>query len=133
MFEKIILSRMLDWENESKSLKPQQFEFRAKHSTTLQVLRIAEAVSIRFDNDKSTAMILLDIEKAFDSVWHDALRHKILLYKFSIYLTKIISSFLVERKSFISIGNSVSSTFSIPAWCAARLSYLSISFQHFHK
>lgn len=42
--------------------------------------------------DKSIVMPLLGIKKAFDSVWHDALRHNV----------KIISSFLYDRVSYVS-------------------------------
>jgi Reverse transcriptase (RNA-dependent DNA polymerase) len=94
VFEKIVLTRLLDHENEQPILKNQQFGFRARHSTTLQVLRITETISLRFNENKSTAMTLLDIEKAFDSVWHDALLHKIKNYGLPIHLIKIIASFL---------------------------------------
>jgi hypothetical protein len=115
IFEKMILTRLMEWEEEQKIFRPQQFGFRARHSTTQQILRITETVSLRFNNDKSTALTLLDIEKAFDSVWHDALRHKLLVHKFPVFLTKIISSFLEDRHSFVSLEQSESSKFPIPA------------------
>jgi hypothetical protein len=115
LFEKIILDRLLEFEEDHPILKSQQFGFRSKHSTTQQILRITETVSIRFNEDKSTAMTLLDIEKAFDAVWHDALRHKIVSYGFPNYLVKIISSFLKDRESFVAIGKSSSNKFPIPA------------------
>jgi exonuclease III len=115
IFEKLILSRMLEFEEENHILRDQQFGFRAKHSTTQQIMRIVETVSLRFNEDKSTAMTLLDIEKAFDSVWHEALLHKILSYEFPIYLIKIIKSFLNNRRSYVSIGKGSSSFFPVPA------------------
>jgi hypothetical protein len=60
-------------------------------------------------------MTLLDIEKAFDAVWHDALLHKILAYEFPMYLVKIVSSFLSNRHSHVSIGKGSSSSFPVPA------------------
>jgi Reverse transcriptase (RNA-dependent DNA polymerase) len=60
-------------------------------------------------------MILLDLQKAFDAVWHDALLHKILLQGFPMYLTKIISSFLQNRISFVSLKNGSSERFAITA------------------
>lgn len=115
IFEKIILSRMIDYEESKNILRNQQFGFRSRHSTTQQIIRIMETISLRFNEDKSTAMTLLDIEKAFDSVWHDALRHKLLSLDFPIYLVKMISSFLFDRVSFVSINNINSSRFNIPA------------------
>lgn len=106
---------MLDFELENPILRDQQFGFRTKHSTTQQVLRISETVSLRFNEDKSTAMTLLDVEKAFDSVWHDALCHKLVTYNFPIFIVKIISSFLNNRVSFVAINKSKSSRFNVPA------------------
>lgn len=60
-------------------------------------------------------MALLDIMKAFDSVWHDALLHKLKLNGYPAFLIKIISSFLSERQSFVSINGSDSQHFKIPA------------------
>jgi hypothetical protein len=115
MFEKLILERMLEFEKEARVLINQQFGFRSKHSTTQQVLRITEKVSQRFNEDKSTAMVLLDIEKAFDSVWHDALLHKLHEYNFPMYLIKMIASFLENRVSFVTVDGTESERYDVPA------------------
>jgi hypothetical protein len=115
IFEKIILSRILEFAEENHILRDQQFGFRAKHSTTQQIMRIVETVSLRFNEDKSTAMTLLDIEKAFDSVWHEALLHKIHSYGFPMYLVKIVMSFLANRRSYVSFGKASSNSFPICA------------------
>lgn len=79
MFEKIILQRFRNFEFDNAIIIPQQFGFRSQHSTTQQVLRLTEMISLRFNENKSTAITLLDIEKTFDSVWHNALLHKLLV------------------------------------------------------
>jgi hypothetical protein len=115
ILEKTILSRFLEFVEDNQILRDQQFGFRARHSTTQQIMRIVETVSLRFNENKSTAMTLLDIEKAFDSVWHEALLHKIHSYGFPMYLVKIISSFLTNRHSYVSIGKASSSSFAVIA------------------
>ena len=114
-FEKLILVRMMEFESDNQVLMNQQFGFRTRHSTTQQVLRITETVAIRFNENKSTAMTLLDIEKAFDSVWHDALSHKLLLYGFPIYQLKLIVSFLQNRVFFVAINKNNSEKYNVPA------------------
>jgi hypothetical protein len=42
---------------------------------------------------ESTGMLLLDVEKAFDSVWHEALLHKLLINGCDIFLARLIFSF----------------------------------------
>jgi Reverse transcriptase (RNA-dependent DNA polymerase) len=113
MLEKMILNRMFETENQV--LRNQQFGFRAKHSTTQQVLRITESIALRFNANKSTAMTLLDIEKAFDSVWHGALVHKLMLDNFPMYLVKMIVSFLESRESYVVNNGKSSEGYAIPA------------------
>lgn len=79
---------MTQFEDKKQLFVPQQFGFRSKHSTAQQIIRLAETISFRFNQDKSTALTLLDLEKSFDSVWHNGLLHKLLI---SGYFTKIES------------------------------------------
>lgn len=54
-------------------------------------------------------MILLDIEKAFDSVWHDGLLYKMINYNFPPFLCKLVQSFLSGRSFKVLVNSSVSS------------------------
>lgn len=56
----------------------------------------------------STGMVLFDGEKAFDTVWHDGLLHKLIKLKFPIYLVKIIQSFLTDRSFKVRVNRSIS-------------------------
>jgi hypothetical protein len=51
-------------------LNTSQFGFRARHSTTLQCMRLADHVTLNFNNKMSTAAVFLEIDKAFDTSWH---------------------------------------------------------------
>ena len=53
-----------------------QCGFRKGKSTTHQLLRLAEHVSVWFNKKPSgrTVAIFIDAEKAFDSVWHQGLK-----------------------------------------------------------
>jgi Reverse transcriptase (RNA-dependent DNA polymerase) len=53
---------------------------------------------------ESTGMLLLDVEKAFDFVWHEALLHKILVNGCDIFLARLIFSFLKNRSFQVCIG-----------------------------
>jgi hypothetical protein len=46
----------------------------------------------------STAAIFLDIEMAFDTIWHLGLLYKLSELKFSISIIKLINVFLSQRK-----------------------------------
>jgi hypothetical protein len=63
---------------------------------------------------KSTGMLLLDVEKAFDSVWHEALMQKLLMKGCDIFLTGSIFSFLKNRSFQVCVGKAQSSSCDIP-------------------
>ena len=115
LFERVNLNLLQKHEMFNDIFIPQQFGFRYEHSTTHQILRITKNVSLNFNKNLSTGMVLLDIEKAFDSVWHSAILHKLLKFKYPIYLIKIIQSFLNDRKSFVQVFEAKSESFNIPA------------------
>lgn len=115
LFEKIILSRLKDFESENEILMKQQFGFRSHHSTTHQIYRLVEIITSRFNENISTAMTLLDIEKAFDRVWHEGLLHKLMSSGLPTYLTKIIQSFLIDRFSYVMVNGQDSLPYKVPA------------------
>jgi Reverse transcriptase (RNA-dependent DNA polymerase)/Endonuclease-reverse transcriptase len=112
-FEKIILHRLNDFEFEKQIFINQQCGFRSQHSTVHQIIRITEEISFGFNKNKSTGIALLDLRKAFDSVWHDGLIHKLVKGDYPIYLTKIIHSYLSRRIAYVSFQSSNSSTFVV--------------------
>ncbi|KAL9693052.1 hypothetical protein quinque_012337 [Culex quinquefasciatus] len=74
-----------------------QFGFKPGHSTVHQLARISEMVKRGFLAGKSTGMILLDVEKAYDSVWQDAVVYKLFRSNLQPFLVKIVESFLTNR------------------------------------
>ena len=115
VFEKLTLIKLVTFEEANNIIIPEQFGFRSRHSTIQQILRITENIAINFNNNYSTGMALLDIEKAFDCVWHDALIFKLCNHAYPTYLIKLVQSFLTNRKSFVSIGENHSTSYPIPA------------------
>jgi hypothetical protein len=98
LFEKVILKLFQKHIDGKGLLNASQFGFRARHSTTLQCMRLTDRVTINFKNKMSMAVVFLDIEKAFDTTWHTSFLYKLSKLEFSISLIKLISSFLSQRK-----------------------------------
>lgn len=86
-------------------LPDEQFGFRDEISAQHQALRIYQHVRSSFNEKQSTGLILFDIEKAFDRVWHKGLIYKLIQFKFPIYLIKIIYNYLNERRFFVYMSN----------------------------
>lgn len=115
VFERIILDRLNAFEAENSITIQQQFGFKPKHSTVQQIMRITESVTMGFNKNRSTGMVLLDLRKAYDSVWIDGLVFKLMKFKYPIYLVKLVSSFLNGRSAHVRVGEVKSSEFLIPA------------------
>lgn len=63
----------------------------------------------------STGLVLLDVEKAFDTVWHNGLIYKMLESNIPKYLCKIVHEFVSDRKYIVSVNESHSSPKSTSA------------------
>jgi hypothetical protein len=68
ILERIILRRLNAFISGHNVLPNHQFGFRTAHSTSRQLNRVVRHVKNRKAQGKSTEMLLLDVEKAFDSV-----------------------------------------------------------------
>ena len=112
-FERVILTRLNEFEFDNNIFIRQQCGFRSQHSTVHQILRISEKIAFGFNQNKSTGMALLDLRKAFDSVWHDGLMHKLIRNNYPIYLIKILKSYLENRSAFVSCQFANSFTFNV--------------------
>ena len=80
LFERIILSRLLFFVESTSILSPRQFGFRPGRSTLDQILYLSQSISDRFNKPRPgswTILATIDFSKAFDSVWHPALFHKL--------------------------------------------------------
>jgi hypothetical protein len=115
VFERVLLYRIQEFTQSNNILPNQQFGFRVKHSTGHQVQRIVNFVRNGLSQKLSTGMLLLDIEKAYDSVWHNGLIHKMKIKLFPLYITKTTKSFLTDRSYSVSYNELDSPTFSINA------------------
>jgi retron-type reverse transcriptase len=100
-----------DFEADNEIFIKQQCGFRSQHSTVHHILRITECASFGFNRNKSTGIALLDLKKAFDSVWHDDLLHKLLMFNYPVYLIKLIQSYLQDRFAFVSVNSMSSALF----------------------
>lgn len=95
--EKLILTRLNEKTENLQTIPDSQFGFRSQHSTTLQAARLAEYIIKGLNRRKYTSIIALDVEKAFDRVWHEGLLVKMSQLGYSISITQLIGSFLEKR------------------------------------
>jgi hypothetical protein len=58
-------------------LRDEQFGFRPRHITRLQLARLVETVERYFDERRLTGTVFLDVAKAFGTVWVKGLLNKL--------------------------------------------------------
>lgn len=106
--EKLILTRINTITQELQLPDKVQFGFKHGHNTTQQVTRLVTDIIQNFKKNKTTAMVLLDIEKAFDRVWIAGLVEKLSMLGYPPYIVQLIHSYLSERKMTVKIKNTYS-------------------------
>lgn len=97
LFERLLMDRMMPHIEEHNIIIPEQFGFQKGHSTVHQVVRVENIIQRNKALSNNTAMVLLDVEKAFDNVWHDGLIHKLVQANFPTYIIKMVRSYLSNR------------------------------------
>ncbi|GFV55056.1 RNA-directed DNA polymerase from mobile element jockey [Trichonephila clavipes] len=70
--EKVILARLNDHLERENILIPEQHGFRPRLSTSHQLLRVVEFIKEGNNKDECTAVVFLNIQKAFDRANADA-------------------------------------------------------------
>jgi hypothetical protein len=66
LFEKILLARILHEVNVRGLIRDEQFGFRPKHSTSLQLACLVDRITRNFGEKRLTGAVFLDVAKAFD-------------------------------------------------------------------
>ena len=87
----------MSWADNTDKLRTQQNGFRKHHSTNDKRFELTQAVCQAHRLSRRVGAIFLVIEKAFDRVWHNGLRHELLHMNAPALLLRWISSFLRDR------------------------------------
>ena len=95
---------------------PFQSGFIQGELTTYQLLDLYDTFCEAVDNGKEVRVVVLDITKAFDRVWHRGLLHKLHSIGISGYLLKWFESYLTNRQQRVVINGKMSSYLKVPVW-----------------
>lgn len=114
ILERVILSRIERHLENHNIVPPQQFGFKRGHSTNHQLVRLTQHIKQSFSRGQSAGMVLLDVEKAYDSVWQEAILHKMRVADFPLYILKLLQSFLMQRSFQVIVNGELSRAHQIP-------------------
>ena len=108
ILESIISSQLNDFLLSHKLLNKQQHGFLKRYSSATNLLDSINDWSISLHNRSSTIVAYVDFQRAFDSLSHNKLIHKLISYGISGNLLYWIQSFLNNRTQIVRVGNHLS-------------------------
>ena len=94
ILEKIITNRVKDWCNENNIKNKKQNGFRSKRNTKDNLFKLTQSLKQNIKKGFVTSAVFLDVEEAFDQVWHTGLLHKMKKFGIDHNLLRWIKSFL---------------------------------------
>ena len=108
IFEKLVYSRMESFIEQNNLLSPSQYGFHKAHSTQHAILDIVSTIQENMDKRLFSCGVFIDLKKAFDTVDHKILLHKLNHYGFRGVINKWFSSYLDGRTQTTQIGSHIS-------------------------
>lgn len=111
LFEKLLLARMKKQIEERNIIPEHQFGFRNQHSTVEQANRVYNTIANALEAGDFCSAVFLDIQQAFDKVWHPGLLYKIKQAIPKFYL--LLRSYLKNRTFQVKRGTEVTDLYSI--------------------
>ena len=73
------------------------------YGTHDNLIFLTQKVAETLNRSKKVIAIFFDIAKAFDSVWHKGLIHKLMEYSVPTYIVNWIEDFLKDRSFYVDI------------------------------
>ena len=80
-----------------------QSGFRPNRSTDLCLAQLTDFVTTGMDKQMHTGIILVDLQKAFDTLDHGVLLEKMKYFGFRTFVIKWVESYLSNRKFLVCI------------------------------
>ena len=108
VIEKVFHNQTSAFLNSRKIIYSYQSGFCKNHSTDFCLSFLNEKVLKDFDQGLITDMILIDLQKAFDTMDHDILLEKLYATGFSKHLVDWFRSYLINRSFLVNLGNAFS-------------------------
>ncbi|XP_076482644.1 uncharacterized protein LOC143304841 [Bombus vancouverensis nearcticus] len=114
VFEIIINNPLTSFCTKNNIIPENQFGFRHKHSTIHAINKLTLDICWALNAKERVAACLIDLEKAFDTVWIPGLIYKLIKKKFPKHLIKIVWDMITNRTFAMTEGShSSSKEFSI--------------------
>ena len=105
ILEKLVYKRLYSFLSQNKILNPAQFGFRKHFSTDFAITKLVDRVLQSFSKREHIIAIFMDLSKAFDTINHDILLHKLSNYGIRGTVWSWIKSYLLNRQQYVLIDD----------------------------
>jgi hypothetical protein len=111
VYERIINDVIVAYCQDKNIIPENQYRFKKNHSTVHAINKLSSDINWALNDRKCVGACLIDLEKAFDTVWLDSLIVKLKCKKFPMLLIKLVWN-LIYQRSFNTFSNEFLSTIS---------------------
>ena len=98
-------SRVISFLEANSVIYQKQFGFRKAHSTNHALISMIERIQSQLDKGRVGVGVFVDLQKAFDTVDHQILCHKLNHYGIRGVANQWFSSYLSSRSQFVYVAN----------------------------
>lgn len=113
IFEKLISLQLRVYVESNNIITNFQHGFRQNRSTSTAVMEMTQAICTSLHSNEIAIGIFLDLQKAFDTVVHSILLHKLHKYGFRGPTYNLFMSYLANRKQSVCLDNIRSSQMTV--------------------
>lgn len=113
LLDKIINSRLTEHLEQNNITNNRQHGFRKNRGTHTALATFNDKLAIDLAKGNKIDVVLRDVSKAFDKVWHTGLKTKLVRLNLHPCITKTICDYLSDRHAAISIGEYVGPLFKL--------------------
>ena len=122
--ERVVAKQLVNHIHQHDLDNSYQSAYKSGHSTETALLSIKNDIHLSLSRGEATALVLLDLSAAFNTIDHSTLLGCLLDW-FGVggSALKWFSSYLTERYQFVKIGSTLSNLKKTPVWCTSRFCF----------
>ena len=113
IFERVIGGRLRDHLDGRHLYNPAQYGFRRGRGTTHAIAIATETLAIHQASGHRCNIVLRDVSKAFDKVWHLGLKYKVLHLGLPGPVERLLCDFLDDRTARVKLGSHIGLPFPL--------------------